>query len=73
MFSGPRFAVPVAASSSRATKLDWKVELGIVIGGRAKYVTVETAPAYVAGYCDKSSLQNGTTYERERRADCVDF
>lgn len=32
-------------------KTDWEVELGIVIGARAKYVSVEEADTYIAGYC----------------------
>jgi 2-keto-4-pentenoate hydratase/2-oxohepta-3-ene-1,7-dioic acid hydratase in catechol pathway len=32
-------------------KLDWEVELGIVIGTRARYVTVHDALKHVAGYC----------------------
>lgn len=32
-------------------KLDWEVELGIVIGRKARYVTVHDAPAHIAGYC----------------------
>ena len=34
---------------SKAT--DWEVELGVVIGAAAKYVTVESALEHVAGYC----------------------
>lgn len=34
----------------RSKKTDWEVELGVVIGTAAKYVTVETALNYVAGY-----------------------
>ena len=34
-----------------ATKLDWEVELGVVIGRTARHVTAATALAYVAGYC----------------------
>ena len=30
---------------------DWEVELGVVIGKRCKYVGVDTALDYVAGYC----------------------
>ncbi len=30
---------------------DWEVELGVVIGEKAKYVSEETALDYVAGYC----------------------
>ncbi|MBX3597571.1 MAG: fumarylacetoacetate hydrolase family protein [Rhizobiaceae bacterium] len=32
-------------------KTDWEVELGIVIGKKAKYVSEEDALDYVAGYC----------------------
>ena len=31
-------------------KTDWEVELAVVIGKRANYITVEQAPDYVAGY-----------------------
>jgi 2,4-diketo-3-deoxy-L-fuconate hydrolase len=34
-----------------STKLDWEVELGVVIGTKAQYVSEETALDYVAGYC----------------------
>ena len=34
-----------------STKLDWEVELGIVIGSKAQYVSVAEALDYVAGYC----------------------
>lgn len=34
-----------------ASKLDWEVELGIVIGARAVNVTEQQALEYVAGYC----------------------
>ncbi|MBV5265581.1 fumarylacetoacetate hydrolase family protein [Pinisolibacter aquiterrae] len=33
------------------TKLDWEVELGVVIGTEARYVTKEAALGHVAGYC----------------------
>jgi len=33
-----------------ALKTDWEVELGIVIGARASYVSVADAPRHVAGY-----------------------
>ncbi|MDE3029015.1 MAG: fumarylacetoacetate hydrolase family protein, partial [Paracoccaceae bacterium] len=32
-------------------KTDWEVELGVVIGARAKYVSEADAMAHVAGYC----------------------
>jgi 2-keto-4-pentenoate hydratase/2-oxohepta-3-ene-1,7-dioic acid hydratase in catechol pathway len=34
-----------------STKSDWEVELGIVIGKKAQYVTEAEALDYVAGYC----------------------
>jgi len=34
-----------------STKLDWEVELGVVIGKEAKYVSEADALAHVAGYC----------------------
>jgi 2-keto-4-pentenoate hydratase/2-oxohepta-3-ene-1,7-dioic acid hydratase in catechol pathway len=40
-----------------STKMDWEVELAVVIGERASYVSPEDAPAYIAGYtvCDDVS------------------
>jgi len=35
----------------RSTKLDWEVELGIVIGTKARYVDEKDALGHVAGYC----------------------
>jgi 2,4-diketo-3-deoxy-L-fuconate hydrolase len=34
-----------------STKLDWEVELTIVIGRKAQYVSEEDSLSYVAGYC----------------------
>ena len=34
-----------------STKLDWEVELGIVIGTKAQYVDEANALSHVAGYC----------------------
>ena len=34
-----------------STKLDWEVELGIVIGSRARYVDEADARAHIAGFC----------------------
>ena len=34
-----------------STKLDWEVELGVVIGTKAQYVTETDALDHVAGYC----------------------
>ncbi len=45
---GPNDDVVIPRDS---TKTDWEVELGVVIGTRANYVTKEDALAHVAGYC----------------------
>lgn len=34
-----------------SVKTDWEVELGVVIGKPAKYVTEAEAPAHIAGFC----------------------
>lgn len=34
-----------------SVKTDWEVELGVVIGKTARYVSLESALEYVAGYC----------------------
>jgi 2-keto-4-pentenoate hydratase/2-oxohepta-3-ene-1,7-dioic acid hydratase in catechol pathway len=34
-----------------SVKLDWEVELGIVIGKHASYVELDEAMDYIAGYC----------------------
>ena len=46
--SGPNDDVIQPKSS---TKLDWEIELGIVIGSQAKYVSEAEALSHVAGYC----------------------
>jgi 2,4-diketo-3-deoxy-L-fuconate hydrolase len=45
---GPNDDVAIPRGS---VKTDWEVELGIVIGKAAKYVTEEEAEAHIAGYC----------------------
>jgi 2-keto-4-pentenoate hydratase/2-oxohepta-3-ene-1,7-dioic acid hydratase in catechol pathway len=45
---GPNDPVMIPKGS---TKTDWEVELGVVIGTRARYVSQKEALAYVAGYC----------------------
>jgi 2,4-diketo-3-deoxy-L-fuconate hydrolase len=34
-----------------STRMDWEVELGIVIGKPASYVSEQDAPVHIAGYC----------------------
>jgi 2-keto-4-pentenoate hydratase/2-oxohepta-3-ene-1,7-dioic acid hydratase in catechol pathway len=45
---GPNDPVIIPRGSE---KTDWEVELGVVIGTRAKYVSEAEAMAHVAGYC----------------------
>ncbi|MGE8447733.1 MAG: ureidoglycolate lyase [Comamonas sp.] len=45
---GPNDAVEIPRGS---TKTDWEVELGVVIGKAAKYITEAQALEHVAGYC----------------------
>ena len=46
--SGPYDPIFIPRNSK---KTDWEVELAVVIGKRAKYVSVENAMDHVAGYC----------------------
>jgi len=46
--SGPNDDVIMPRGS---TKMDWEVELGIVIGSKAKYVSEDQALDHVAGFC----------------------
>ena len=50
---GPNDDVMIPRGS---TKTDWEVELGVVIGTRAKYVDENDALAYVAGFCVVNDL-----------------
>jgi 2,4-didehydro-3-deoxy-L-rhamnonate hydrolase len=45
---GPNDNIVIPRNS---VKTDWEVELAVVIGTKASYVTEETAMDYVAGYC----------------------
>ncbi|WP_418315476.1 fumarylacetoacetate hydrolase family protein [Piscinibacter sakaiensis] len=46
-------------------KADWEVELGVVIGSRARYVSVEDAPKFIAGYCVVNDVSE-REYQLER-------
>jgi 2,4-didehydro-3-deoxy-L-rhamnonate hydrolase len=46
-------------------KSDWEVELGVVIGTKAQYVTQKEALAYVAGYCVVNDVSE-REYQLER-------
>ena len=50
---GPNDDVEIPRDSK---KTDWEVELGVVIGRHAKYVSVESALDHVAGYCVVNDL-----------------
>ncbi|HKQ31183.1 MAG TPA: fumarylacetoacetate hydrolase family protein, partial [Burkholderiales bacterium] len=59
-----------------STKLDWEVELGIIIGTKAQYVTEAKALEHVAGYCtvnDMSErnfqLERGSQWDRGKGCD----
>jgi 2,4-diketo-3-deoxy-L-fuconate hydrolase len=59
-----------------SVKTDWEVELGVVIGARARYVTQAQALEYVAGYCvvnDVSEreyqLERGGTWDKGKGCD----
>jgi len=47
-------------------KTDWEVELGVVIGSRAKHVSVEKALEHVAGYCVVHDLSE-RAFQLERK------
>ena len=51
--SGPYDDVELPKGSSKS---DWEVELGVVIGSKAKYVSQKDALSYVAGYCVVNDL-----------------
>ncbi|HYD77497.1 fumarylacetoacetate hydrolase family protein [Ramlibacter sp.] len=48
-----------------STKTDWEVELGVVIGTRARYVTKKDALSHVAGYCVVNDVSE-REYQLER-------
>jgi 2,4-didehydro-3-deoxy-L-rhamnonate hydrolase len=59
-----------------SVKTDWEVELGVVVGDVARYVTEEEALGYVAGYClinDVSErefqLERGGTWDKGKGCD----
>lgn len=57
-------------------KSDWEVELGIIIGTKAQYVSEEEALDYVAGYCVTNDLserefqiERGTQWDKGKGCD----
>ena len=64
---GPNDDVEIPRGSE---KTDWEVELGVVIGKRAKYVRAEEALSYVAGYCTVNDVSE-RAYQIERSGQWV--
>ena len=61
-----------------STSTDWEVELGVVIGKAAKYVSKENALDYVAGYCvvndvSERHFQNNLTGTWTKGKSCDTF
>jgi ureidoglycolate lyase len=72
-YSGPFDDVVIPKG---ATKPDWEVELGVVIGTKAKYVSEADAMNHVAGYCvvnDVSErafqIERGGTWDKGKGCD----
>ena len=71
--SGPNDPVMLPKGSKKS---DWEVELGVVIGKKARYVSKKDALKYVAGYClinDVSEreyqLERGGTWDKGKGCD----
>jgi ureidoglycolate lyase len=60
--SGPYDDIQIPRGS---TQTDWEVELGVVIGERAKYVSEAAALDYVAGYCVSHDVSE-RQFQKER-------
>ena len=59
-----------------SVKTDWEVELGVVIGSRARYVSQKSALDYVAGYCTindvserEFQIERGGTWDKGKGCD----
>jgi 2,4-didehydro-3-deoxy-L-rhamnonate hydrolase len=70
---GPDDAVMLPKGS---VKTDWEVELGVVIGTRARYVLQKNALDYVAGYCTindvserEYQIERGGTWDKGKGCD----
>lgn len=61
-FSGPFDDIIIPRGS---VKTDWEVELGVIIGTKAAYVSEEAALDYVAGYCTVNDISE-REYQMER-------
>ena len=65
--AGPNDDVAIPKGS---TKTDWEVELAIVIGSRASYVSEQQALAHIAGYCICNDVSE-REYQHERSGQWV--
>ena len=70
---GPDDAIMLPRDS---VKTDWEVELGVVIGTRARYVDEAEALSYVAGYCTindiserEYQIERGGTWDKGKGCD----
>ena len=70
---GPNDAVVIPQGS---VKTDWEVELGVVIGSRARYVSEADALKHVAGYCvvndiseREYQIERGGTWDKGKGCD----
>ncbi len=70
---GPNDAVMLPKGSK---KTDWEVELGVVIGTRARYVSQKEALNFVAGYCTindiserEYQIERGGTWDKGKGCD----
>jgi 2-keto-4-pentenoate hydratase/2-oxohepta-3-ene-1,7-dioic acid hydratase in catechol pathway len=71
--SGPNDDIVIPRGSK---KTDWEVELGVVIGAKAKYVSEDRALEHVAGYCTvhdiserEFQLERGGTWDKGKCCD----
>ena len=60
---GPNDAIEIPRGSG---KTDWEVELGVIIGTRAKYVAEADALNHVAGYCTVNDVSE-RAFQSERQ------
>lgn len=61
--TGPHDPIEIPRTSQST---DWEVELGVVIGRRAKYVSEADALAHVAGYCTVNDVSE-RDFQKERQ------
>jgi 2-keto-4-pentenoate hydratase/2-oxohepta-3-ene-1,7-dioic acid hydratase in catechol pathway len=52
-----------------STEVDWEIELGVVLGARGRYIEVERAMDYVAGYVAFNDVSaRSLTFSKQRRS-----